>query len=232
MNVSIITSTNREKNINMILDNFNRQKHINKELIIILNYHKPNLELWRKVIRSNKDISIYHMAEETLGNCLNYAVSQSKYEYIAKMDADDYYGGSYLINSLNSIEYSGAHIVGKSCIYIFFKDENILGIKNTDRENRFVDRVNGSTLMFKKEIFPEINFGNRNLGEDILFCNLAFKKGYKIFSSDRNQYLYIRNNKEFHTWKIDNSYLIKECKKLGNRYNLSDLLDRWENHKD
>lgn len=229
MTISVITPTNRQTNINVILNNFLRQSYNPKELIILLNYDNPNELLWRNLTKKYDNISIYTMGSNiSLGDCLNYGISKAEYEYIAKLDDDDYYGDAYLEEALLTLQNKHADIVGKSSIFIYFCDEDILGIQRIKDNNKFVSRVSGSTLFFNKSITNIIKFKNKNLGEDLDFCKEAINKNLKIYSSDRRQYVYIRSNKSNHTWKINNDYLIRECMKIGNKSNLEDLYRQWQ----
>ena len=62
-----------------------------------------------------------------------------------------------------------------------------------------------------KKYFSKVQFKDKNLGEDIEFCNDCIKKGFKIYSTNKDNFVYIRNNKNRHTWKIDNDYFLKKC---------------------
>lgn len=229
MSISVITSTNRQTNMNTILDNFLRQKHNPKELIILLNYDNPNDFIWKWLPKEYGNISVYTMSGKlSLGACLNYGISKAKFEYIAKLDDDDYYGEAYLSEALFSLQNVNADIVGKYSIYIYFYDEDILGVMHPKDNNKFVTRVSGSTLFFNKSITNIIKFKDKSLGEDLDFCKQAIKKNLKIYSTDRSQYVYIRSNKSNHTWKISNDYLIRECIKIGDKSNLEVLYNLWQ----
>lgn len=228
MSISVITSTNRESNLPNILANFSRQNYNPKELIILLNYDYPKEYLWKDAISKYDNISVYTLGGNlSLGSCLNLGISKAKYDYIAKLDDDDYYGENYLTYSLLNLQSVKANIVGKASIYIYFKEEDILGIKHISYENKFVSRVEGSTLFFKKDIFPIIKFKDKNLGEDLEFCRDAISSGYTIYSTDRNQYIYIRGSRNDHTWKINNDFLIRNCTKIGKKLDLEKLYSNW-----
>ena len=208
LGISVICCTNKGYMINNILENFLSQDYIKKELIIILNYDRQNLDSLNKKIISFDNIKIYNLnSKYSLGKCLNYAVDKSTYPIIAKFDDDDYYAPKYLSDSIKAFYYTDASLVGKSTIYVYFKKHKILAIKNINRDCRFVNRVAGSTLMFKKSIFEKISFQDKNLGEDIGFCNDCIENGFKIYSTNKNHFVYIRNIENKHTWKINNSYL-------------------------
>ncbi|MBC8590681.1 glycosyltransferase [Wansuia hejianensis] len=213
--ISVICSTNKKNMMQNILNNFITQNYPNKELIIILNYDNPSMKTWQKNIDLWPNIKIFNLNNShSLGKCLNYAVSNSKYPIIAKFDDDDYYAPEYLSNMIKVFSFTDAYLIGKSCIYIYFVEEEILSVSNRSKENKYVNRVNGSTLMFKKTIFDSVKFRDKNLGEDISFCNDCTKNGFKIYSTDRFDYVYIRRSKNNHTWKMDNYYILNKSQFL------------------
>lgn len=206
-----------------ILQNFISQDYIKKELIIITNYNSTNLDNFIHNLPSN--IYVYHVGSKySLGKCLNYGIEHSRYPIIAKFDDDDYYGPKYLSNTLKSLSLENVGIVGKSCTFIYFSEKNLIGVRNISKENKYVDRVTGSTLMFKRKLIEKISFQDISLGEDIKFCNDCLKAGYRIFSTNRLHYVYIRNKTNKHTWKMNNDYILKQCTNISKTSNFKDYI--------
>ncbi|NLK44058.1 MAG: glycosyltransferase family 2 protein [Tissierellia bacterium] len=210
--ISVICSTNKINSFRNILSNFLSQDYEPKELIIGLNYDVYNKDTLERAI-SNKDIKILPLgSKRSLGECLNTCIELTKYPIIGKFDDDDYYSPLYLSDTVKPLSLDNIDIVGKSSYYVYFAEKKVIGLINPERENKFVNRVSGSTLMFKKEVFQKIKFPNINLGEDVKFCNLAIEKNLSIYSTNRFHYVYIRNERHKHTWKIDNEYILRQCK--------------------
>lgn len=230
--VSVITCTNKKNHMNIILDNYIRQDFPKKELIIILNNNNLKIDAWKNKLNQNTNIKIYQLDSKiSLGECLNFATSKCKYPIIAKFDDDDYYGPKYLTDSIKSFNYTNADIVGKYSTFVYFKKDNILALRNINRDNRYVYRVEGPTLIFKKEVLNKIKFKNKNLGEDIKFCKDAVKNGFKIYSTNIHHYLYMRYSNKNHTWNISNENLINNCKIICKSENLNDLINIYINVK-
>lgn len=207
LGVSVICSTNKVGMIPNILENFISQDYIEKELIITINYDSVIVPY---TLPNN--VYIYHLGSKySLGKCLNYAIEHSNYPIIAKFDDDDYYGPKYLSDTVKPLQLENVGIVGKACTFVYFTEKQLIGIRNLSKENKYVDRVTGSTLVFKRKLITKISFHDINLGEDIEFCNDCLNMGYKIFSTNRNHYVYIRNRKDKHTWKMNNDYILKRC---------------------
>ncbi|WP_051531087.1 glycosyltransferase [Clostridiisalibacter paucivorans] len=214
--VSVITCTNRPALITNILENFNRQSINDKELIIVINKDNVDFENISAKFISSSNIKIFHKSSDTsLGKCLNFAIENSIYDIIAKFDDDDFYAPNYLIDTINTMKEKKVKVIGKANIYIYFKDKEILAIKNISKENRFVYRVDGSTLVIDKSIFDKIKFRDINLGEDKEFCKDCHRNNIKIYSHNRFNYVYIRyNSYHNHTWHINNDLLLTLCKKV------------------
>ncbi len=212
--ISIITCTNRKENIKNIFNNYDRQKFKPKELIIILNKDNIDLDKCKQISSKYNNVSIYKVDQlKSLGYCLNFAIKKSKYHIIAKFDDDDYYGPSYISNSIKAFKKTNAHVVGKASTLVYFKQNNVLAIRSPHNENKYVKFVNGSTLLFNKDIFNSVRFKNTNIAEDVYFCRDCHRKGIRIYSTDIYDHVYIRNyKKKNHTWKIsDKTFINKYC---------------------
>ena len=213
--VTIVTSTNRDSHIDNILKNYSRQNNVDKELIIILNNDHLNLNQWQEKAKKYDNVRIFQLDQKfTLGKCLNFAVSMSNYKTIAKFDDDDYYGPKYLEEAVKAFKTTGAKVLGKGSTFVYFMNQKTLAVRTPTQENRYVNFVNGSTLIFKKDVFDKVKFENMNIAEDVKFCTNCLKNGYKIYSTSRFNHIYVRYpNKKNHTWKIsDSDFLKRFCK--------------------
>ncbi|WP_053956179.1 glycosyltransferase family protein [Inediibacterium massiliense] len=212
--VSIITCTNRKHCMNNIFENYARQTYPYKELILILNNNHMNYDRWIKESKKYENVTIFQIDEQkTLGECLNFAISKSKFDYISKMDDDDYYAPNYMIDMMNAFVYTDADVVGKHAYYIYLPDYNILALKFPNTENQYTPFVAGSTLTFKKKVFEKIKFiTHKPSGCDSEFLLDCKKNGFKIYSTDRFNYAGSRRaNLEDHTWKITPDEFLRKC---------------------
>lgn len=217
--ISIITCTNKLYSFDQILDNFNRQDFIEKELIIIINNNNINEISWKNKISKYNNIRIFRLDENiSLGSCLNFAVQKSIYPIVARFDDDDYYGPKYLCDSIKSFDNANTKLIGKHTIYVYFTKEKNLAIKDQGHENQFLYFLNGATMLFKKEIFKKIRFRNISVNEDVFFCKDCVKNGIIPYSGNRYHFVYLRHpSTNNHTWKISNEQLMKRyCSLIGN----------------
>lgn len=211
--VSIITVTNRPSNIDNIFDNYSRQTNIKKELIIILNNNKCDINKYRDSFKNLSNVSIFQLDEKkSLGKCLNFGIEKSKYNIIAKFDDDDYYANKYLSDSVKEFKKRNVKVVGKAAYFVYFKKSKTLALRMPQNENKMVNFVNGSTLIFKKEIYNKIKFADLTLGEDVQFCKDCLKNKINIFSSSKYNHVVIRSDATaHHTYKLSDEEFIKCC---------------------
>jgi cellulose synthase/poly-beta-1,6-N-acetylglucosamine synthase-like glycosyltransferase len=207
--VSVVTCTNKPNQIENIFDNYSRQDWEEKELIIILNRDNLDLKKWEEKANQYSNVSVFQLPDKvTLGECLNFAVFQAKYEIIAKFDDDDYYSPFYIAQAIQVFIDNDADIVGKTRLFTYFKKSRRLGIRKS------INPIGGGTIMFRKQVFKSIKFPARNTGEDTIFLKRARKNNLKICSSDKYNYCYIRSSPINHTWKVKEKRLLKNCSNL------------------
>ncbi|EMZ3045366.1 TPA: glycosyltransferase family protein [Escherichia coli] len=218
--ISIIICTNRLQNIDMLIDNYQRQSHENKELLLILNNDDFDIDLIKNKTRGIPNVYIYQLSQETtLGDCLNYGVAHASGHYIAKMDDDDYYGGNYLLDALLAFNYSGADVIGKDSYFCYVESKNVMAIKQPGKDNRFSDFVSGGTLIIKKYVFEKIKFQSCNRGEDTNFLKECKMNGFTIYSSDKYNFIQMRyKNTAAHTWQIQDEDYLKNCQVVKDEF--------------
>jgi glycosyltransferase involved in cell wall biosynthesis len=147
---------------------------------------------------------------------MNYAIEISSFNYVAKFDDDDYYAPSYLLRQMAAFTYTNADIVGKCTRYIFFSGRKILVIDNPGQENKYVKFICGPTMVINKRVFEQVKFQNITLGEDTQFLKDCLQAGFKIYATDRFDFVYLRNSKQgSHTWEIDEDRYLRSCLVIG-----------------
>ncbi|OPH46718.1 glycosyl transferase family 2 [Paenibacillus ferrarius] len=215
--VSIITSTNRPHFFNNILTNYNNQHYSVKELIIVLNKENMDLTKYRKIAKKYKGVSVYKIPEkESLGRCLNYAVSKAKYPFITKFDDDDFYSPFYLTGQMKALHRSNADVVGKRAYLAYLEARKLLILRFPKRQNKFVGLVAGGTILFKRRVFDRIRFPHVSLGEDVSFLSRCRAKGYRIYAPTPYNYVQIRRkHKKSHTWQGSDDYVLKGSRILA-----------------
>lgn len=209
--VSIIVPTCKPKFITNIFDNYRRLNYPNKELIIVLNGSGMDIGDYIALSKDFKDVRIFSLDKNsTLGDCLNFGIEKSKFDFIAKMDDDDFYGSNYLIDMMNIFRVKDTQVVGKMSSFVYFADTKELFIRDFLNQNRYVNLILGSTIIMKKFVYKSVPFRRVNIAEDLYFYQDCIKKGFKIFAGDRYNYVCVRHkNLDDHTWKINSRDLKK-----------------------
>lgn len=217
--VSIITCTMRDHQMETVFSNYAKQNWLEKELIIILNNDSMDVRKWKKKSEEYKNVQVFQLPKERyLGECLNFGIEQATYPVVAKFDDDDYYAPDYIYEAMQALEKTGASIVGKTSIYMYFSALNLLAVYMPGNEHKFTHferRLNsklvmGGTLVFDKEINKKIKFPNKKVGTDSDFLLSCIDEGLEIYSTSRFNYTLIRQGEEsLHTWKVRNERLLR-----------------------
>ncbi|RLL46916.1 glycosyltransferase [Oceanobacillus piezotolerans] len=226
--VTVVTCTIRDHLIDNVFDNYENQRFVEKELIIILNNDKMDINKWRVRAKNSNNVSVFQLPEETtVGECQNFGTNLAKYNIIAKFDDDDYYSPYYLEEQLKALENTNAAIVGKRDCYYYLEGSNTLLSTKFNLENQFVDRVMDSSLMFRKDIISSIPFPKDNIYYDNRFQKLCRTNGLKIFSTRKENYVVVRRqDKKTHSWGIKDSILKDMCNNLGKMDNYKDYVTK------
>ncbi|WP_179031093.1 glycosyltransferase [Paenibacillus kribbensis] len=214
--VSIITCTKRRQCMDNLFHNYTRQNYRNKELIVILNNNRLKVNEYIKAAKQYKNVRIYSLpGHVSLGHCLNYGASLSKYSLIAKFDDDDYYAPGYLTDSVRTLLKTNADIVGKRAHYMYLNEKKLLLLRYPAKANQYVPLVQGATLLVKRHVLSKVDFPNKNRGECVKFCSDSLAKGYKIYSGSKSNFLAIRRrNSKGHTWIVSDKHLLTRNAKV------------------
>ncbi|MNO52690.1 hypothetical protein D3C76_431160 [compost metagenome] len=164
---------------------------------------------------------------QSLGACLNFAVKKTKYSYIAKFDDDDYYAPYYLADSLQALRRTNADVLGKRAHYMYLRGSKTLILRFPHDEHRSVSKLPGATLFMKRNVVNKVQFPNHNVGEDDVFCLRSKRKGYKVYSAGKYNFVAIRRkNSSNHTWIISDKELINNHRKIPNVKNYKKFVQR------
>ncbi len=214
---SVITSNYRLSCIENLVNNFETQDFKYKELIVVINNDEIEIDYFNTYISKNPNIKVYKLPQSiNLGECLNFAVSKAKYQYIAKFDDDDFYGKYYLKESYNAFINQDCDFVGKWQYFIFLEGANKLLARPTVplnfRQNTYLRWLPGATICFKKSVFDQIKFSdvNKHVDDDIM--KKANDNSMKIYTTSIHNFMaYRHKDTDEHTWKISHDKLIESC---------------------
>jgi len=191
--VSIITIANDDNCIKNIINNYTTQKYSKKELIIIINNKKLDVNEIKINLKNYSGIKIIQSGEnQSYKDNLTLGVKNSKYGYISIFNSNDYYAPNFLIDLMNTFKYTDAEIVGKLSYYCYSKNNKKLMLVVPNSEYRYVNFLYDSAIIIKKELFNNIKLNTtskENIWND--FFNQCIKKHIKLYSSDKFNYVHI-----------------------------------------
>ncbi|WP_053601517.1 glycosyltransferase [Bacillus sp. FJAT-18017] len=214
--VTVVTSTKRGHMFENVIDNFSRQNLERKELIIVINNN--NIKMFKP---TNPNIRVFQLDEsKTLGECLNFGFKHARYPVVAKFDDDDYYSPDYLSSSIRFMEKTGAGVVGKSSIFVYFKKDQLLTLYRPKMIEFFIKRkkcyLAGGTLVIKREVFGKVMFRSVNHGEDIQFQKDCLDQKITLYSGSFYDYVLIRYEENHqHSWQVNDEIFQKQCKSIA-----------------
>ena len=213
--VSVLTPTMRPQNVTRCLDNFKKQAHENKELILILNNAEFDLDAVRREAERIPNVQVLHVeGRTTLGDCLNRGVEAASGRYVAEMDDGDYYGERYLSDSVLAASFSEAEIVGKGMYYVYFESTETTALRESTPEHAFTSAtVAGNTIFIQADAARDVPFASFVRGEDTDFQRRAIGAGCRIYSTDRFNYLRVWDHPlSERSWEISDSEFRKKCR--------------------
>lgn len=215
--VSVLVSTNRPENFEIILGNFRRQKVERKELVVIFHcdysHNRPDLNKLEAMVREGEPIRLFSLDSRyiSFGYALSYGVAKTDTDYVAKFDDDDYYAANFLTDLFAAAYYSGAGVCGRLSFHTFLEESRLLVCRKPGNEYRFCFFVPGATLLIKSTVFQKVMFSDVPRNIDGKFCSACVEKGIKIFSADTFSLLVLRaQDKDKHTWKASDMLIYNQ----------------------
>ncbi|WP_131106005.1 glycosyltransferase family protein [Ornithinimicrobium sufpigmenti] len=207
--VSVVVSTNRPHQVDHVLQQVAAQQDVTPQLVLVS--HGFTLPHWVKGRARELGLTdvVTHEVDAalTLGECLNAGIARASGDVVAKFDDDDLYGPYYLADQLRALDYSGADVVGKQAHHLLLNGPGVLMVRFPEREHRFTDMVMGPTLMMRRELAVRMPFAARTRGEDTHFLRRVLLAGGRVYSSDRYNFIQVRND-EGHTWEATDVELL------------------------
>ncbi|WP_274651114.1 glycosyltransferase family 2 protein [Paenibacillus humicola] len=214
--ITVIACTMRSSFIDNVFENYDRQLWKDKQMIIVLNNDKMDVELYRQRARQYRDneIKVFQLPQKyKLGKCMNYAISQADGGIIAKFDDDDYYGPRYLQEAARAIKRGKASVVGKHTAYLYFTSKRALMVFRRGGEWKYRRSIKGGTLVFRKSVWRKVRFPEfKKVGSDSGWVGRCIRRGFRVYSVSKRYYVCIRRkNSGSHTQKKSVRRYMAQC---------------------
>lgn len=212
------TTSARKDFVPFALQFFLQQTYADKELII-LDDSNGEIEI---LIPKNEQIKYIHhpLPFNSLGAKRNYACSLAIGEIILHWDDDDWYAPDWIMQQVNFISDIQADICGLDKVYFFDAVKNKSWQYQYDMEKPW---VTGATMAYRKQVWLQNPFKEKNVGEDNDFVWTAkgkvaastYTKGFVSFIHNNNTSPKYTNDSQ---WKNIDVKVIREILKEDFRF--------------
>ncbi len=210
--VSVVVPTRRPEQLAHVLATLGAQVHRDLELVLVP--HGFDLDPVRTAEQA-AELGIEHVvvapadAALSLGACMNLGVDAASGRYLAKVDDDNDYGPHYLSDLLRAFAYTDAEVVGKWAHYVHLASTDATVLRFAHAEHRFVDLVQGGTLLTPREVARQVRFEDLPRRVDTTFLEKVRARGGRVYSADRFNFVSRRSAAGAgHTWTISDDELV------------------------
>jgi glycosyltransferase involved in cell wall biosynthesis len=160
----IMPTNNRRSFVTQAIRCFLRQDYSNLELLVVDDGTDPIADL----VRDDERIRYFQLDQKrSVGAKRNYACEQSRGEFIAHWDDDDWYSPDRISRQMVALTSKGFDLCGSSRIFFFDAD------KDQSWEYRYAGSgpkwVAGTTLAYRKSLWARHKFPEIQIGEDSRF---------------------------------------------------------------
>lgn len=204
----MVTGLHDPRWLGNILDNYQRQTHPSKGLILVENGSGLGVTVGAQL---PEEVVVLHSCRgpaQPLNAALQWLRTNAPDDWFAKCDSDDYYGPKYL-ESIQEAVLAGADYAGRPDLYIKTQSGHLWLAERNLRG--FCDEVaNGPTLAARvtsAEDFPEVQYW----GEDSLWCSRMRELGNRFYALPPEHMAYQRWSDNAHTWPCTDIEIIAGC---------------------
>jgi hypothetical protein len=215
--VSVLAATNRPQQLDHLLAQVARQTHRPLQLVLVPHGFDAGDAADRARAAGIEDVVVRTApASLTLGACLNLALDAADGDYVAKLDDDNYYGPDFLGDLVDAFGYTDAAVVGKWAHYVHLEATGATVLRFADLEHRYVDKVQGGTIVAEAGLARSLRFGDLPRGVDTDFLGRARARGAKVYSADRFGFVSVRRGEAgAHTWQVSDAELLARSSEVA-----------------
>jgi spore maturation protein CgeB len=216
--VSVIVPTKRPEQLDHVLRTIGKQSHRDVELVLVT--HGFTLDEGdlqdRAAAHGVPDVrAVQADAELTLGACMNLGVAAATRRLVAKVDDDNFYGTHYLTDLVRALDYSRADVVGKWAHLVHLESSGATLLRFAHAEHRFVEQVQGGTLLMRRTLAERIGFDDLPRRVDTTFLAKVRAAGLTVYAADRFNFVSVRRaDTGSHTWPISDKEIMARSSRL------------------
>lgn len=175
-----------------------KQSLIPNEIVIILDGLKEFQKLRvLKIIKNYKNLKYFDIPkQECLADVLNYGLSKCKYQYVARVDADDINYKERFMTQINKISKEKIDIIGSSMKFIIGKKVKIRNKSSFSNLYKFINPLNHPTIILDRiKILSIGGYPRLERFEDYSLWFKSVKNNFKIVNLAKPLvYTYVDNN--------------------------------------
>ena len=178
--VSVVIPTFRLSFVERCLENFAQQTYPEKELVLVL-HTDEDISFIHEMIKNrlqsaSDEIKVYALPKyKSVGSCINLGIDLSEGDYVLKMDDDDYYSPSYLMDMMLPLKAIDADVFGKPPFFFYSEADDKTYVRNEGlaMENTVATsqdlglgraRITGASHSGKLSVLRSVRFSETALG--------------------------------------------------------------------
>ncbi|MCU1537989.1 MAG: glycosyl transferase family 2 [Humibacillus sp.] len=210
--VSAVVPSMRPGQVDHVLDVVAAQSHPQVQLVLVAHGFEVDEHDLRARARERgltEVVLVNAPADWTLGRCMNAGVDAASGHYVAKLDDDNHYAEHFLGDLVRAFDYSEASVVGKWAHYAHLRATGANLLRFPDAEHRYVDLVQGGTIVTPRELARTVRFEDLPRRVDTTFLAKVRRAGGRIYSADRFNFVSVRDTTpDGHTWPVSDLELL------------------------
>jgi len=213
--VYIVVPLSRPHMLDRVLENFHRQRFVERYLVLVENGAAAGACATKGVV---PDILLSCARDVGLARQTGVEAVRERGSYVVFMDDDDYYGPDYVIEVVKHARRG--QVTAKSNHFVQSLS-NGMRLFEWKKEHAFVTRAHGATLSFWADEAEDFPTGKR-WGEDLDWLERMRAAGKTVYSTSCYNYLYIRRGVGHgHSWQVNDKTIVGSCK--GPVYSLGEV---------
>ena len=219
--VSVVMTVCRLKNVQHALENYNKQHHKTKELILLVDNATLDVTTARARVRDIEQVYVLEVeSTSTLQKCLNRGIEAASGDYIAIMNDNDHYGARYLSDMMLAAQYCDSEILGKGTYFVHMKPKDLMAQRVVAEPHMYTDYVVESSLIAQRDVLKRLRVTDRPIGENSSLLAGALEIGCRIYSTDPFNYIAVVDTEQGNRMRqFDESEFLTKCRNIQSGMN-------------
>jgi len=216
--VSVVCVSNRPSQLGHIIDMFDAQDWLHKDLVLVINAAGYATD----AVSGRTDVQVLSTEPTvSLGECLNRGFAAASGDVIARFDDDDFYAADYVHSIVAVFRTIDAQVTGKAEYFAYVESQDRIICRFPGKSACYVGRVAGGSLAVMADAVRGVRFPDENVGEDVEFMRRCERVSLRIWAAPAKGFLQMRSARGGHTWGIDDHDFVAGTDDVGSGRNPS-----------